>query len=155
MYNPRMLVCFLLCLLAQSAVAQTAEYVVNVNAEGLILEGYDAVSIRDGHPLKGLALYSTRYHGAVYRFASGANQARFDADPARYEPAFGGFCAYGVATGALVGIDLSTYDTSFQGLNIYNLDRSIARKWKKDPAGYYRKALAKWPELVAKRKKKR
>lgn len=155
MYIQRVLVCLVLALPVQNAAAQTTDYVVNVNAEGVILEGYDAVSIRDGRPQKGLAAHATWHQGAWYRFVSDANKVRFEANPALFEPAFGGFCAYGVATGALVDIDISTYDTSFQNLNIYNVDRSIARKWKKDPAGYYRKALAKWPELVAKRKKKR
>ena len=148
----------LLAIFSLISIAYTQDegkYLVNVNKQGVILDGYDAVSLRDGDVKKGLSTITSTYHGAVYRFSSEANKTRFDADPVMYEPAFGGFCAYGVATGSLVGIDLSTYDTSFQNLNIYNYDKSIARKWKKDPAGYYKKAEANWPKLAGKALKKR
>lgn len=130
------------------------EYAVNVNSSGVILDGYDPISIREGNPQKGSDKLSSRYHGAYYHFVSAANKGRFDASPAEYEPAFGGFCAYGVSQGNLVGIEISTYDHSFQNLNIYNYDSGISRKWKKDPAGLYQKALANWPKLAAERIKK-
>ncbi len=133
--------------------AQTTQ-AVNVNKAGVILDGYDAVSLRDGEAQTGLSTYQVKYHGAIYLFANEKNKKRFEASPEKYEPEFGGYCAYGVATGALVGIEISTYDTSFENRNIYNYDKSIARKWKKDPAGWYKKAQANWPQLAEKSLKK-
>ncbi len=148
---------FLCCIFTwlNLASAQTDDnpYLVNVNTEGVILDGYDAVSLRDGALRRGLHTLMVMHHGAIYNFATEENKQRFAANPALYEPEFGGFCAYGVAMGSLVGIDISTYDTSFQNRNIYNYDNSIARKWKKDPAGWYHKALKNWLALVAKAKK--
>lgn len=138
-----------LTLQSRTGFAQTA-YAVNVDAGGVILDGYDPVSLRDGQPQRGLAGIQSTYHGAVYRFASAENKKRFEANPGLYEPEFGGYCAYGVATGSLVGIEISTYDTSFENRNIYNYDKSIARKWKKDPAGWYKKARENWPKLAEK-----
>jgi YHS domain-containing protein len=146
---------FLCAAPAFSGYAQTTEpYTVNVNSQGVILDGYDAVSLRDGQPARGQKAYSVQYHGATYWFANEKNKKRFEANPARFEPEFGGYCAYGVATGSLVGIEISTYDTSFENRNIYNYNKSIARKWKKDPAGWYKKALKNWPKLAAQQQKK-
>lgn len=154
MSKPIFLLHFLF-LLACTLTGQSVEdYAVNVNSKGVILDGYDAVSLRDGQAQRGMPTFSLQYHGATYLFANEKNKQRFEAKPELYEPEFGGYCAYGVATGSLVGIDLSTYDTSFENRNIYNYDKNIARKWKKDPAGWYRKAQKNWPELVAKSQKK-
>ncbi|TNE68776.1 MAG: YHS domain-containing protein [Bacteroidetes bacterium] len=140
---------------AGTGFAQTEKhYLVNVNKQGVILDGYDPVSLRDGKPVKGTSTCTSTYHGAVYYFENGQNKQRFDQDPSKYEPEFGGFCAYGVATRTLVGIDVQTYDTSFQDRNIYNYNKSIARKWEKDPAGWYKKAKANWSELVDAAQKK-
>jgi YHS domain-containing protein len=67
---------------------------------GLAVHGHDVVAyFADGAPALGSAEFSHVYDGATYRFASRANLDAFKADPAKYAPAYGGFCAYGVAVG--------------------------------------------------------
>jgi YHS domain-containing protein len=79
---------------------------VNVDSKGLILKGYDAVAffIRRKSVIGTPGIEST-YQGATYLFASAANKADFDQDPAKYAPQYGGFCAYGVVNGVLSGIE--------------------------------------------------
>jgi YHS domain-containing protein len=84
--------------------SETAE--VNVDSKGVILKGYDAVAFfTQRNPVKGNPGIESTYQGATYLFASAADKADFDKDPAKYAPQYGGFCAYGVANGILSDID--------------------------------------------------
>ena len=70
-------------------------------APGIALHGYVAVaSFQTGGPVAGDARIALVRGDATYRFSTPANLAAFAANPARYEPQFGGFCAYGAAVGA-------------------------------------------------------
>ncbi|KAB2850623.1 MAG: YHS domain-containing protein, partial [Hyphomicrobiaceae bacterium] len=67
---------------------------------GLAVHGYDVVAyFTNGAPLLGGDTFAVAHNGATYRFASQANLDAFKANPAKYEPAYGGFCAYGVMLG--------------------------------------------------------
>jgi YHS domain-containing protein len=91
-------------LLAQSASSEevkgSSTSKVNVDSQGVILKEYDAVAyFKDGKPVKGNPAIQSTYQGAVYLFASAANETDFDKDPAKYVPQYGGFCAYGISIG--------------------------------------------------------
>ena len=60
---------------------------------------------KQGKPVKGNLAIESTYQGATYLFASSADKADFDKDPAKYAPQYGGFCAYGVAYGVLADVD--------------------------------------------------
>jgi YHS domain-containing protein len=82
---------------------------VNVDSQGVILKGYDAVVyFKQGKPVKGDLKIKSSYQGATYLFASTENKADFDKDPAKYAPQYGGFCAYGVTLGVLADIEAQT-----------------------------------------------
>ena len=85
-------------LLAQNASQEQAKgdatAKVNVDSKGVILKGCDAVAyFKEGKPVKGNPAIESAYQGATYLFASAANKADFDKDPAKYVPRYGGFCA--------------------------------------------------------------
>jgi YHS domain-containing protein len=84
--------------------SETAE--VNVDSKGVILKGYDAVAFfTQRNPVKGNPGIESIYQGATYLFASAADKADFEKDPAKYAPQYGGFCAYGVVNGVLTDIE--------------------------------------------------
>ena len=71
----------------------------NCTATGVpVLNGLDVVSPFHGNLLSGSAEFSTSYKNYEWRFANAVNLAAFLEDPGRYEPRYGGFCAYGLAT---------------------------------------------------------
>src|SRR6516165_3182880 len=75
---------------------------VNVDSRGVILQGYDVVAyFKQGKPVKGDPAIRSTYQGATYLFASAADKADFDKDPAKYTPRYGAFCCYGVTHGVL------------------------------------------------------
>ena len=129
-------------------------YLVNVDEQGVILQGYDPVSLREGQSTKGEPQFQTKYKGAIYYFASADNKARFDAAPATYEPEYGGYCAYGVSVGHLAPIELWTYDTTYQHRNLYQHNQKAVDGWKKDIPGNDKKAKKQWAKFRRKYAKK-
>jgi YHS domain-containing protein len=83
----------------------------NVDEEGLALQGYDPVSYLDkAGPKEGRKEHALVHRGITYRFVSAENKARFESDPAKYEPPFGGWCAWAVIDGDKVEIDPTNYE---------------------------------------------
>src|ERR1700758_4510020 len=79
---------------------------VNLDSQGVILKGYDVVAyFKQGKPVKGNPAIESGYQGATYLFASSADKADFDKDPAKYAPKYGAFCSYGVANGGLADLE--------------------------------------------------
>ena len=94
-------------LAAPMALADTPRPVNTLGSrEGIAIRGYDPVAyFRDGGPRPGKPEFSVSHGGATWRFASAEHKALFEADPQRYLPAYGGFCAYGTSRGYLVKIE--------------------------------------------------
>lgn len=122
-------------------------YLVNVDEQGVILQGHDPVSFRNGGDLPGDPKFQTQYHGAIYYFASAENKAKFEANPAAYAPEYGGYCAYGLSVGNLAPIELWTYDTSYQNRNIFQHNQKAVNGWKKDVPGNDALAKKQWAKF--------
>jgi YHS domain-containing protein len=114
---------------------------------GLAVHGYDTVSFfTDSKPVQGVANFAVVHNGATYRFASQAHLDAFKANPAKYEPAYGGFCVYGVSVGAKFDGDPRFWKI-VDGKLYLNLDQGIADAFNKDVPGTLAKAAASWPKL--------
>lgn len=128
--------------------AMAAKVLVNVDAHGVALQGYDAVGFfADSMAERGDSTHRATYGGATYWFASEAHRALFAADPAKYVPQFGGFCAYGAANGHAAPVEIDTWQVR-AGKLLLNYDRSVRQKFDQDVAGYLRKAYENWPSIV-------
>ncbi len=91
--------------------------------------GYDTVSyFQPSGPVKGTKEFSTKWRGAKWLFASEANLQAFQADPERYAPQYGGYCAWAVAHDSLVKGDPKIWHID-NGKLYLNYDQSIADKW--------------------------
>jgi YHS domain-containing protein len=83
----------------------------NVDETGLALQGYDPISYLDkAGPKEGKKAHAFVYRGITYRFATAENKAKFEAEPAKYEPPYGGWCAWAVIDGDKVEIDPMNYE---------------------------------------------
>jgi YHS domain-containing protein len=111
------------------------------------VHGHDVVAyFTDGAPTPGTAEFAHVFGGATYRFASQANLDAFKADPAKYVPAYGGFCAYGVAVGKKFDGDPRFWEV-VDGRLYLNLNRDIHAKWLEDVPGNIAEAEANWTEI--------
>src|SRR5260370_30317096 len=97
--------------IARSALAHSYSPIPAVNAqEGIGLKGYDPVAyFINGAPAHGTEQYSFIYKGVTYRVSSAENLERFKADPERYLPRDGGYCAYGQKLDRNADLDPSDY----------------------------------------------
>lgn len=78
--------------------------------KNLALEGYDAVSYFSGNPEEGSGKFTFQYKGITYYFASAINLNKFKTSPEKYEPLYGGWCAYAMGeTGEKVKVDPETF----------------------------------------------
>jgi YHS domain-containing protein len=137
-------------LLLSLAVTAYAAGESNVDSSGLALKGYDPVAyFAEGKPLQGKAELTARHEGATYRFASAANRDAFAAAPAKYAPQYGGYCAFGTASGYKAPIEPDAW-TIVDGKLYLNYNREVRSRWSTDIPGYIRKAEAQWPAIRSK-----
>ena len=114
---------------------------------GLAAHGYDVVAFfTDGQAVLGSDTYAVAHAGGTYRFTTKAHLDAFTADPARYEPAYGGFCAYGAALGKKFDGD-PRYWKIVGGKLYLNLNGDIQAEWSKDIPGNLAKADANWRRI--------
>jgi YHS domain-containing protein len=114
------------------------------------IRGYDPVAYFDqSAPVKGSKEFRHNWRGATWYFASGANRDKFAAEPERFAPQYGGYCAYGVALGSAPPIDPNAW--SIVGGKLYlNFNLPTRAIWEKDVPSYVRKADANWPAVLQK-----
>lgn len=138
---------------AQSTARKTANLVNVAGASGIALDGYDPVAFfTDGRPVHGDPAIKATHGGATYLFASKDHKVQFEEDPDRYLPQYGGYCAFGVAVGALFPVDISTWQIQ-DGKLYLNLNPAIQEQFNKDLEGQVTKAEKNWPKLVKKNTK--
>ena len=138
-------------LLAQNAApeAKRSKIAVNVDGNGVILKGYDAVAyFKQGKPLKGDPAIESTYQGVIYLFASAADKAVFDKDPEKYVPQYGGFCAYGVANGVLANTESPNAFTVYKGKLYLCGNQDALKSFKADIDENIEKADAYWRQLT-------
>ena len=148
----RILSAILLVAITIPALAQTKS-LLNLDKVGVAIQGYDPVAFfTDGKPVKGDAKFPFRHNGATYLFASKEHRDAFKTDPAKYEPAFGGYCAYGVSRGKVVEIDVEAFQI-VDGRLLLQYSKGVRNDFNKDAKGNLAKANANWPGLVEKKGK--
>ncbi|MFT5423939.1 MAG: hypothetical protein ACI89L_001731 [Phycisphaerales bacterium] len=84
----------------------------DVDKNALAIKGYDPVSYfpeGGSTPTRGDKKIELVRLGVHYRFASEAHRELFKADPEKYEPAYGGWCAYAMAKGDYTAPDPKRY----------------------------------------------
>ncbi|HEU5293900.1 MAG TPA: YHS domain-containing (seleno)protein [Burkholderiaceae bacterium] len=114
------------------------------------INGYDTVAyFTVGKPVMGKDAFAHEWMGAKWKFASQANLDLFKANPEKYAPQYGGYCAYGVAQGYLVKVEPDQF-TVRDGKLYLNYDADVQAKWRMDPAGYIKTADALFPTLLQK-----
>jgi YHS domain-containing protein len=134
----------------QPSTAGAKSPINTIGSPGIAIKGYDPVAyFEQGGPRKGLAKFTVQHKGVNWRFSSAENKAKFEADPTKYEPAYGGYCAYGVAQGYLVKIEADAWKIR-DGKLYLNYDRSVQKLWEKKPAAYIERADSKFDGLLKK-----
>jgi YHS domain-containing protein len=136
--------------LATAATTASAADPINTTTFGnLAVKGFDAVAyFTEGEAVKGSKKHSMEWMGATWRFATAANLEAFAAEPERYAPQYGGYCAWAVSQGQTAGIDPQAW--SIVGGKLYlNYSHEIKAQWEQDIDGNIAAADASWPTLIS------
>jgi YHS domain-containing protein len=124
---------------------------LNLDKNGVAIQGYDPVAFfTEKKPVKGKATLSSQSGGATYHFSSEANKKVFDAEPTKYIPQFGGFCAYGVAKGDKVKIEVDAFQI-VDGRLLLQYDKKVRDLFTQDQKELLKKADANWPTVKDKK----
>ena len=133
-------------LLATVLLAQTAPAIYTTKAK-FALSGYDAVSyFKDGKPVAGKPEFSYKWMDATWRFSSAENRDAFKAEPEKYAPQYGGYCAFGTSQGHLVPGDPQAWKVVDDKLYL-NYNKDVQKFWLQDIPGNIQKADENYPKL--------
>jgi YHS domain-containing protein len=126
----------------------TVKVLVNTDDAGLALEGYDPITyFSAAQPVKGDPRFMAVYNGATYRFVSMENRVAFESDPARYAPAFGGYCGYAASINKISPVNPMIYQIIDGRLVLQHTDEAY-RLFNKNPERSLARADMNWPRLV-------
>ncbi|WP_026319212.1 YHS domain-containing (seleno)protein [Amorphus coralli] len=124
-----------------------------VDKTGFAASGYDVVAYfdleqapvgeRQPAAVPGRKDITATYNGATFAFSSEANRERFEADPAKYAPAFDGHCAYGVAKGGKVPGNPDLWRI-VDGTLYLNITPNVVTFWEEDIPGNIQTADTNW-----------
>lgn len=134
---------FILCIFSQQAFAGDAVF----QKDGVAIGGYDPVSYhRMQKAGKGDSRHAYQWNNSSWHFTSASNRELFAADPEKYAPRYGGFCAYAASKGALAPTDPQAWTIKDNRLYL-NYSIAIRSKWREDIDNNIALANKNWPEL--------
>ncbi len=121
---------------------------------GLALQGYDPVAyFTENKAVEGNKSISSKHNGVAYYFSNMKHKTMFDVDPSKYEPAYGGYCAYAMAFGDKVKIDPETFKIKNDRLFLFYNFRfnNTLKDWNQDENNLFKKAESEWIKIVSKK----
>lgn len=115
---------------------------------GLAIRGYDPVAyFTDSAPVAGSGEFTHEWGNATWQFASAENRDLFAADPEKYAPQYGGFCAWAVSQGYTADVDPEAWRV-VDGKLYLNYSKGVQKRWEKDIPGNINKANNNWPGVL-------
>jgi len=112
------------------------------------LDGYDTVAyFKLNKAVEGSSQYSTEYKDATWLFSSEENRQAFVADPEKYAPQYGGYCAYAVSNDSTASGDPELWSI-LDGKLYLSYNKSISKKWDKNKQNIVVNADKNWPTVL-------
>ncbi|MDI9861752.1 YHS domain-containing (seleno)protein [Flectobacillus roseus] len=140
----------LLLFLVSTSVQLLAQETDVFQKDGIAIRGYDPVAyFKQSKPVKGQETISHDWNGVKWLFSSEENKEDFKANPEKFAPQFGGYCAYGLSENHKSPTEPEAFTIVDDKLYLnYNL--KVKELWKKDISGRIKKANDFWPALMSK-----
>ena len=119
-----------------------------IDDQGRAVGGYDTVAyFTEGRAVPGSSEFSHNWQGATWLFTSADHRDAFAADPEKYAPQFGGYCAYAISTNHAIKGRPDVWSIH-EGKLYLNLGPGAQEKWDKDVPGNIAKAVNNWPAAL-------
>lgn len=134
----------LICLVLNSCNEKQPEIYSN---SSIAINGYDPVAyFTENKPVKGNSEYSFEWKGAHWLFSSKDNMDLFASAPEKYEPQYGGYCAYGCSKGKKATTDPQAW-TIVDGKLYLNNSPQVKEKWLMEQKQRIELADKNWPQI--------
>lgn len=144
----------LIVLSAVTSFAQDATALRKKNynlTDGIGIKGYDPVAyFTENKAVKGSKEFAVSNEGITYYFSSAANKEEFKKNPSKYEPQYGGWCAYAMGKdGTKVEVDPGTFKIINGKLFLFynQFFNNTLKSWNKDEANLHQHADANWQKI--------
>ena len=120
---------------------------MNAGPDGVMLKGHDPVAyFTQGAAVKGTPDIAARHDGVTYHFASAEHREMFRANPDKFAPAYGGFCAMGTVMGIKLDTDPALFRVVDDRLYLNTSEPAQAR-WLTDVPDHIARANEKWAQI--------
>jgi YHS domain-containing protein len=120
--------------------------------DGVAIKGYDPVAyFTQNKAIKGKRDISYAYHGVNYYFSTQTDLQAFQTNPEKYEPQYGGWCAYAMGhDGSKVEVDPETFKIINGKLFLFynRFFNNTLKSWNMDEAGLHSRADANWQKTL-------
>jgi len=118
--------------------------------DGVAIEGYDTVAFHlAAKPMSGSSAFTAEYQNVRWQFANAANRDLFMANPAKYAPAYGGWCSAGASKGKKVPTKAEYWAVVDGQLYLNSSDAAHNKLFLGDTTGTIRKGEAQWKTIFA------
>jgi len=118
---------------------------------GIAIDGYDPVAyFTQNKAIKGNKDFAVSDNGVNYYFVSVADRDEFKKNPSKYEPQYGGWCAYAMGKdGSKVDIDPETFKIINGKLFLFynKFFNNTKKSWDKDENKLHQQADANWQKI--------
>ncbi|GAA0773919.1 YHS domain-containing protein [Roseibium denhamense] len=105
LYTSKSVLLGLTALFSATAFSASADEITTFIKDGAAIGGTDPVAyFTEGKPVAGTDEYTVEYDEVTWKFSSAENRDKFAADPAKYAPQYGGYCAFGLSKGFKVPV---------------------------------------------------
>ena len=144
----KMILMLTITLISVVSYAQNAE--IFSSKKGAI-NGYDVVAyFKESKPVKGDTQFNYQWKDANWYFSNKENLETFKADPDKYVPQYGGYCAYGTSEGHKAPTEPDAW-TIVDGKLYLNYNKEVKVMWNKNQDALIKKADKNWTELKSKK----
>lgn len=129
-------------------IAASAKDAVYQSLFGTAIDGTDPVAyFTMGKPVKGSSDFAHDWNGATFHFATAENRDAFAANPEKYAPQYGGYCAWAVSQGYTASTDPEAW-TIVDGKLYLNYNKSVQSTWEQDIPGNIAAGDGNWPKVL-------
>lgn len=131
-------------LIAGLATSASADEITNFVKNGYAIGGTDPVAyFTKGEPVQGSSSFTAEYQGVTWKFASAEHRDLFKADPAKYAPQYGGYCAFGASKGLKVPVIPEAWKI-VDGKLYLNNNRNVHKRFEQEYAEIIHDADLNW-----------
>lgn len=131
-----------------SDLAQAANPINSSTFGSVAIDGYDTVAYwTENKAAEGTKKFTYEWKDVKWRFASEANMDLFKADPEKYIPQYGGYCAWAMSDGKRASVDGDAW-TMHEGKLYLNYNKRVMKEWRADKETFIPQADDWYPKVV-------